>query len=316
MSNDPDNPRHRHPAQGPLPSWPPATSSTGRPPATSSTGRPPATSSTSEPPVASSTGKTASAQPTSRPLHLARTAGIAGGHVERGRLWRAFLPVLAFTLLLWWLHFLASLLDWNLWALGIRPGNVAGLTGILAAPLIHGSWEHLIANTLPVIILGTLLLYSYPRAARWVIPVVWIGSGAGVWLFGQPGSVHAGASGLAHGLMFFLFIIGILRRDPRAMAIAMAVFFLYGGMVLTIFPREADVSWEAHLFGAIPGALLAFLLFRLDSAPPRKVYSWERHDEDDPVIGDQWRHRRAPPPDALEDTDEVPLHGDDEEERW
>lgn len=236
---------------------------------------------------------------------------------ERGRLWRAFLPAFLFTLLLWWLHFLGSIFEWNAWGLGIRPGEPLGLIGIVAAPLIHGGWDHLIANTLPVLILGTLLLYSYPRAARWVIPLVWIGSGAGVWFFGSVGSVHAGASGLTHGLMFFLFIIGILRRDPRAMAIAMAVFFLYGGMVMTIFPREEGISWEAHLFGAIPGALLAFLLFRLDAAPRPKVYSWEREneEEEDPVIGDLWKYRKPPPAHALDD-DEVPLEGDDEEERW
>lgn len=255
----------------------------------------------------------------SRPVPLARASGMARGVPERGRLWRAFLPVFVFVALLWWLHFLASVFGWDLWRLGIRPGDVAGLIGILAAPLIHADAEHLVSNTLPVLILGTLLLYSYPRAARWVVPLIWFGSGIGVWVFGAPGSVHAGASGLAHGLMFFLFIVGVLRREPRAMAIAMAVFFLYGGMVLTIFPREEGVSWEAHLFGAIPGALLAFLLFRLDAMPPRKVYSWEREAEDeeadDPVIGDQWR-RPPPAPEALEDTDEVPLHGDDEEERW
>ena len=239
---------------------------------------------------------------------------------ERGRLWRAFLPVFLFTLLLWWMHFLASVFDWNLWGLGIRPGEIGGLIGLLAAPLIHGDWEHLIANTLPVLILGTLLFYSYPRAARWVIPVVWLGSGLGVWMFGQAGSVHAGASGVTHGLMFFLFIVGVLRREPRAMAIAMAVFFLYGGMILTVFPREEGISWEAHMFGAIPGALLALLLFRLDPFMPRKVYSWEREteaeEEDDPVIGDLWKYRNPPSRDALNDTDEVPMDGDDEEERW
>lgn len=252
-----------------------------------------------------------------RPIPLAGATGHVPTPADRGRLRRAFLPVLGFTLLLWWLHFLATLLGWNLWRLGIRPDEIAGLVGILAAPLVHGDWEHLIANTPPILILGTLLLYSYPRAARWVIPVVWLGSGMGVWLFGVPGSVHAGASGIAHGLMFFLFVVGVLRREPRAMAIAMAVFFLYGGMVLSIFPHDPDVSWEAHLFGALPGALLAVLLFRLDAMPPRKVYSWERaaDEEEDPVIGDQWR--RPPPPQAeLDETDEVPLHGDDEEERW
>lgn len=235
-------------------------------------------------------------------------------------MWRAFLPVFIFVLLLWWLHLLGTIFDWDSWALGIRPGQLAGLTGVLFAPLVHGDWEHLTANTLPVLILGTLLLYSYPRAARWVIPLVWIGSGIGVWWFGETGSTHAGASGLTHGLMFFLFIVGILRRDPRAMAIAMAVFFLYGGMIMTVFPREEGISWEAHLFGAVPGALLAFVLFRLDVAPQRRIYSWEQasaeEEEDDPVIGDLWKQSRAPAPEKLEDTDEVPLQGDDEEERW
>lgn len=232
---------------------------------------------------------------------------------------RAFIPVFIFVLLLWWLQLFSSLFDVNLWTLGIRPGEWIGLAGILAAPLIHADWEHLIANTPPLLILGTLLLYSYPRAARWVVPLIWLGSGLGVWLFGQPGSVHAGASGLGHGLMFFLFIVGILRREPRAMAIAMAVFFLYGGMLMTIFPREIGVSWEAHMFGAIPGAVLALLLFRMDEFAPRKRYSWEFEPDDDdydPVIGDQWKRQRPPPPEHLEDTDELPIAGDDEEERW
>lgn len=255
-----------------------------------------------------------------RPVPLSRTPPPPHGPYERGRLRRAFVPVFVFTLLLWWLHFLGELFGWNSWALGIRPHDVAGLFGVLAAPLVHGSWEHITTNTLPILILGTLLLYGYPRAARVVVPVVWLGSGVGVWLFGETGSVHVGASGLAHGLMFFLFVVGVLRREPRAMAIAMAVFFLYGGMTMTIFPREEGVSWEAHLFGAIPGALLALFLFRLDAAAPRKEYSWEREaedeDEEDPVIGDQWKYREPPPPEVLEDTDELPLHGDDEDERW
>lgn len=238
---------------------------------------------------------------------------------ETGRLRRAFFPVFIFVLLLWWLQIFSDIFAVNLWALGIRPGEWIGLAGVLAAPLIHGGWEHLVANTLPLLILGTLLLYSYPRAARWVVPLVWAGSGLGVWFFGASGSVHAGASGLTHGLMFFLFVVGVLRRDRRAMAIAMAVFFLYGGMVMTIFPREAGISWEAHMFGAIPGFLLAFVLFRLDAAPPRKVYSWEleeAEEADDPVIGDLWKHPHRTRPRVVDEEDEVPLEGDDEEERW
>jgi membrane associated rhomboid family serine protease len=99
-----------------------------------------------------------------------------------------------------------------------------------------------------------------------------------VWLFARPSS-HIGASGLTHGLMFFVFVAGVLRRDKASAALAMIVFFMYGGMVMSIMPRDADVSFEFHLFGALAGVILAFLFRNSDPKPPRKHYDWEDEDE-------------------------------------
>jgi len=145
-----------------------------------------------------------------------------------------------------------------------------------------------LANTLPLFVLGTAIVYVYPRSARIAVPVILLGSGLGVWLFVRP-SYHIGASGLAHGLMFFLFALGVLRWDRPAMALSMVVFFLYGGMVWGIFPQEPGVSFESHFFGAVTGLALAFLLRHYDPPPPEKKYDWEGEGEDDPIIGDQWR---------------------------
>jgi membrane associated rhomboid family serine protease len=194
--------------------------------------------------------------------------------------------------LLWWIHIIRHIgdLDWR-WA-AIDPGVTAGLVGVLTGPLIHGSFGHLISNTVPMWILGSMARYAYPRALWFALPTIWLCSGLGTWLFGRP-SLHLGASGVAHGLMFFLFVIGLLRRDRLAIVVALITFFLYGSMIWTIFPQEPGVSWEAHLFGAIGGVISALLWRKRDAIAPRAPYSWEidpeedeepRWREDEPII--------------------------------
>lgn len=190
------------------------------------------------------------------------------------RLVVAFVLSAAFALLLWLVKIAETVTGFDTVQYGIYPGRADGLLGILTAPFIHGSPTHLLSNTLPIVILGTALLYGYPRAARSVIPVLFLGTGLGVWLFARP-SYHVGASGLTFGMMFFVFTIGVLRWDRRAIGLALVVFFLYGGMVWGLFPSDPAVSHESHIAGAVTGVALAFLLRRLDPAPPRKRYSWE-----------------------------------------
>ncbi len=178
-----------------------------------------------------------------------------------------------------WIHIIRDIGDLELAWAAIRPGSWAGLLGILTGPLLHSSYSHLISNLVPLLLLGSMARYAYPRALLYALPIIWIASGLGTWLLGRP-SLHLGASGLAHGLMFFLFIVGLLRRDRLAIVVALLTFFLYGSMIWTIFPGEPGVSWEAHLYGAVGGAVAAVLLRKLDPLPFRAPYSWELEPDD------------------------------------
>jgi membrane associated rhomboid family serine protease len=192
-----------------------------------------------------------------------------------------------------WIAWLSAwLLGWQLDDLGIVPRHVNGLIGIVAAPFAHASFDHLMSNTLPLGVLATLTLYCYPRAARLALPLIWLLSGLGVWLFARD-SVHVGASGIVHGLMLFLFVIGLLRRDRLAVVTSLVVFFLYGGMLLSVLPHEERVSFEYHLAGAVAGVLAAFLFRRRDPSPARKRYSWEIEAARERIIDDELELPRA-----------------------
>ena len=201
----------------------------------------------------------------------------------------------SFAALIWGLKFFEFVLGVDLYNLGVYPRTPSGLLGVVTAPLIHGSWEHVIGNTLPIMLLGSMLIYGYPRSRFWALAGIWLLSGTGVWLFARS-SYHFGASGMTHGIFFYLFVGGILRRDRRSAALLMVAFYMYGGMLLTILPHDLGVSFESHFFGAASGAILAYAFRNWDPKPMRKRYAWERHsdetedmEEDDPIIGDQWR---------------------------
>ena len=193
------------------------------------------------------------------------------------RLRVAFTVALSFALLLWVLKLAEYLSGLDFTQFGIYPRRADGVVGVLCAPFIHASFSHLFANTAPIIVIGTMLLYGYPRAAKVLLPVVYFGSGVTVWLFARE-AYHIGASGLAFGMLFFVFTVGVLRRERRTIAISLLVFFLYGGMISGVLPGARDVSFESHLSGALIGVLLAFLLRHRDPESSRKQYSWE-HEE-------------------------------------
>ena len=189
----------------------------------------------------------------------------------------AFIVAFSFALLLWAFHLAEYLSGFDLTQFGIYPRRALGLVGVLCAPFIHSSVSHLFANTPPIIVIGTMLLYGYPRASKVFLPVVYLGSGLAVWIFARE-AYHIGASGLAFGMLFFVFTIGVLRWERRNIAISLLVFFLYGGMISGVIPGEQEISFESHLSGALIAILLAFLLRHRDPASPRRQYSWE-HEE-------------------------------------
>jgi membrane associated rhomboid family serine protease len=185
---------------------------------------------------------------------------------------------LGFIALLWLIQVSNWALDLGPGDLGVRPRQLSGLPGIFFAPLLHGDFAHLIANTPPLLVLGTAMLYLYPSSARKVLPAVYLGPGIAVWLFAR-GSIHVGASGLVYGMVSYIFVAGLIRRDSRAVGASMLVCFMYGALVWGVLPIEPRVSWETHLAAALIGVVLALALRHLD-VPPRRRYAWEDEPDD------------------------------------
>lgn len=196
---------------------------------------------------------------------------------DRRRLLHAFNASLAAVLVLAAVYSAQSGFDVGAWA--VTPHTLAGLRGVLAAPLLHGSGAHLAANAVAVLLLGTLAGCVYPRATLRALPLLWLGAGLGAWALGAPGTHHLGASGVSHGLVFLVFTLGVLRRDRAAIAAAMLAFAFYGGMLLSVLPQSPDVSWESHFGGALAGIISGWLFRRADPPIPRRRYSWELEDE-------------------------------------
>ena len=198
---------------------------------------------------------------------------------DRMRILRAFNVSLAAVLVLVAVFALQGSFDWRPWA--VAPLEAKGLLGLIGGPMLHASVEHIAANGFAILILGTLAGSVYPKATVRALPLLWLGSGIGAWMLGNPGSVHLGASGVTHGLMFLLASLGLLRRDRAAIATGLIGMLFYGGMLMTILPHADGVSWQSHMGGAFAGIIAALLFRNADPMTPRQHYSWE--DEEDEV---------------------------------
>ena len=144
---------------------------------------------------------------------------------------------------------------------GIFPREIIGLRGILFAPFLHGSLGHLIANTIPFLILGWFVMLQETSDFFVVTGITMLVSGLGVWLFGAPG-IHVGASGVIFGYLGFLLLRGYFERNFPSILLSLIVGSLYGGALWGILPTVPGISWEGHLFGLIGGVLAARLLAR------------------------------------------------------
>ena len=199
---------------------------------------------------------------------------------ERRRVGRAALASVGAALLLLVVFTLQGSFDVGAWA--VAPRDWAALwRGVLAAPMLHGGVDHLLANTLGLLALGTLAGTVYPRATLRAIPLAWLGSGLVAWWLGDPGSRHLGASGVLQGLAWLVVMSGVLRRDRPSIAAALIAMTFSGGLIVAVLPHDPTVSWQSHLGGAIAGVISAFAFRTLDPMAPRQRYSWEFEEEAD-----------------------------------
>ena len=181
--------------------------------------------------------------------------------VERRPAWQqAALLTGGFVVVLWVLEIFDAASGHPLDEYGVQPRSEDGLLGVVLAPVLHFGFDHLVSNTVPVLVLGFLTLATGIARGLAATAIIWVVGGLGVWLVAQPGSTHAGASVLIFGWIVFLVVRGFLNRHPTEILIGVAVFLLYSGALLGVLPGQPGVSWQGHLFGAIGGFLAARLL--------------------------------------------------------
>ena len=159
---------------------------------------------------------------------------------------------------------------------GVLPRDISGIKGVLLSPFIHKDFKHLINNTFPIIVLGSLLSYFYKKNYKSIFPMLYIVSGILLWWIGRT-SFHIGASGIIYALASFIFFSGLISKNKNLAALSLIVIFVYGSLFWGLFPIQLEMSWEGHLSGFLSGLIYAWS-YR-DELPVRKKYQWEIDEE-------------------------------------
>jgi membrane associated rhomboid family serine protease len=178
---------------------------------------------------------------------------------------------LGLVLVMWMVEGVNLIAQGALLSFGIHPRTPDGLWGIIAAPFLHAGIAHLLANTVPFLVLGWLVALRGLRELGLVTLLVMLVGGGAVWLFGRPFSTHVGASGVIFGYLGFLLARGVIERSAQAIILSLVALVLYGGALWGVIPGSSRISWESHLFGFLSGILAARVLRspRRSAAPSR-----------------------------------------------
>jgi len=203
---------------------------------------------------------------------------MASAKAEKRKLFFSMIYPALFVVLICLIKAIEILFDYDFGVFGILPRNLEGLRGVLLAPLIHANLEHLVNNSIPLLLLGTALFYFYRSLAFRIFLLSYFLSSLYTWISARY-NYHIGASGLVYSLFSFLLISGFIRRHLQLIAISFLVAFFYGSLVWGIMPWDHKISWEGHFWGFMVGAILS--VFYRKKGPQRKVYQWEDEDEDE-----------------------------------
>ncbi|MCH9815485.1 MAG: rhomboid family intramembrane serine protease [Actinomycetia bacterium] len=179
-------------------------------------------------------------------------------------------PVFFLLAAMWIIEAIDFVLRGRLDFLGIQSRSVEGLTGVVLAPFLHGDFGHLISNTVPFAVLGSLVAWrTTTKGFWWVTGTITVVGGLGVWLLAPANVITIGASGLIFGYLTFLITNGIITRHWLDIVVAVAVLLLYGTLLLGTLPFAvaAGVSWLAHLTGAAAGVLAGVMFAKGPEKP-------------------------------------------------
>jgi len=175
-------------------------------------------------------------------------------------------PIFALIALCWTVFVVNNLiLHGHLNQYGIRPRHIGGLPGIIWSPFLHGSFQHLMANTVPLALLGAILCLRGRNEFAIVTMMGVILSGVLTWLIGR-NAYHIGASGLIFCFFGYLASLAFFERKIGTLLLSIACILGYGGIVRGILPTSSAVSWESHLAGFISGITLAWFFSNVKQA--------------------------------------------------
>jgi membrane associated rhomboid family serine protease len=162
--------------------------------------------------------------------------------------------------LMWILEILDVALDHRLDRYGIEPREADGLDGVVTAPFLHVGFGHLIANTIPFVVMGVVIAFEGPLRLLGVTAIVILVSGLGTWLIAPDNTIHLGASGVVFGYATYLIARGVFNRRFAEIAVGLVVVLIWGGALLGGLEPQRGISWQGHLFGAIGGVIAARVL--------------------------------------------------------
>lgn len=160
---------------------------------------------------------------------------------------------------------LNAMLGYALNIFGIYPRSIPGLLGIFTGPFVHGHFNHVFFNSIPLFVLSNFILFGGRLLFVTVSFTIIVLSGSLIWLFGRK-ALHIGASSVITGYLGYLFMTAF--QQPAIMNIILIIVCVYyfGGMLAGLLPLEEEVSWEGHLFGFVSG-FAAYLIYP-------DVYHW------------------------------------------
>lgn len=168
--------------------------------------------------------------------------------------------VLALLAAMWAFEIADVALDHRLDQYGIEPRDPDGLFGVVAAPFLHDGFGHLLANSIPFVVLGILIALQGAVRVVAVTLTVALVSGLGTWLVAPAGTIHIGASGIVFGYATYLLVRGLFNRSMVEILIGVAVAAVWGTALLGGLMPQEGVSWQGHFFGAVGGVIAAWLI--------------------------------------------------------
>jgi membrane associated rhomboid family serine protease len=178
--------------------------------------------------------------------------------------------------LAWSIFVMDEYLGFHFREFGLEPRTLEGWRGVFTMHFLHSDLKHISQNSLGLLVLNTFLFYFYRSISFQVFLGLFFISPVLLWFLGRDGN-HIGASVIIYAEFAFLFVSGMIRRNPILMRVALVVVLYYGSLIWYLFPIDRKISWEGHLSGFIAGAAMAFFL--RNKGPQRKKYRFEMEPE-------------------------------------